>query len=307
MATQAHCAYAFECLAASFEHRQPLGLAHVEELWEQYHASDAEDAGDENEDHVDQEVDGEMGDAGAGAEQPATARPAAISRLLNKNSATSSSSSLPSTRSTGSSTPSRGSGPETPASSRSSLSSVGRGRREHPLFVTWNTLSKNGHKSLRGCIGTFEAQELEHGLRSYALTSAFEDTRFPPISSSELPSLSNHVTLLTNFSQPTKDPLDWTLGKHGLRISFSYQGRRYGSTYLPDVAKEQGWTKEETLVSLMRKGGWNGSSSSWMRTWRDGRGEIVRYEGKQVGLHYPEWREWREWVDKAGVKSKALN
>src|ERR1700710_2407907 len=99
--------------------------------------------------------------------------------------------------------------------------------------------------------------------------SAFEDTRFSPISASELPTLSNHVTLLTNFSQPTKDPMDWTLGKHGLRISFSHQGRRYGSTYLPDVAKEQGWTKEETLISLMRKAGWNGSSSSWMRTWRD--------------------------------------
>lgn len=40
-----------------------------------------------------------------------------------------------------------------------------------PLFVTWDTKSKNGHKSLRGCIGTFEAQELKDGLGSYALTS----------------------------------------------------------------------------------------------------------------------------------------
>jgi AMMECR1 domain-containing protein len=37
--------------------------------------------------------------------------------------------------------------------------------------VTWNTVSKHGHKSLRGCIGTFEAQELAEGLKSYALTS----------------------------------------------------------------------------------------------------------------------------------------
>jgi AMMECR1 domain-containing protein len=41
----------------------------------------------------------------------------------------------------------------------------------YPLFVTWNTLSSSGHKSLRGCIGTFEAQELAFGLKSYALTS----------------------------------------------------------------------------------------------------------------------------------------
>lgn len=273
-------------------------------------------------------------------EEPVTVRPAAISRLLNRDkSATSSSSSLPSTRSTTSSTRQSqkdGSGTATPASStssirsRSSLFSFARRRRDRsddfPLFVTWNTVSRSGYKNLRGCIGTFEPQELEYGLRSYALTrytfqpisirnvyyanashSAFEDVRFQPIPASLLPSLSNHVTLLTNFSQPTKDPMDWTLGTHGLRISFSANSRRYGATYLPDVAKEQGWTKEETLISLMRKAGWSGSSSSWLKTWRDGKGEIVRYEGKQVGLHYAEWREWRDWVDKEGFASKALN
>lgn len=102
--------------------------------------------------------------------------------------------------------------------------------------------------------------------------------------------------------------MDWTLGKHGLRISFNYHSRRYGSTYLPDVAKEQGWTKEETMVSLMRKAGWNGSSSAWQKTWRDGKGELVRYEGKQVGLRYDEWRDFKEWIDKEkGVTSKPLN
>lgn len=101
--------------------------------------------------------------------------------------------------------------------------------------------------------------------------------------------------------------MDWTLGKHGLRISFTNHGRRHGATYLPDVAREQGWTKEETLISLMRKAGWSGSSSSWQKTWRDGRGELVTYEGKQVGLQYAEWKAWRDWVDEQGVKAKALN
>jgi AMMECR1 domain-containing protein len=32
-------------------------------------------------------------------------------------------------------------------------------------------MSRSGHKSLRGCIGTFEEQELAEGLKSYALTS----------------------------------------------------------------------------------------------------------------------------------------
>ena len=42
---------------------------------------------------------------------------------------------------------------------------------EFPLFVTWNTISRSGNRSLRGCIGTFESQKIEDGLRSYALTS----------------------------------------------------------------------------------------------------------------------------------------
>lgn len=184
MATQAHCAFCFECLSANFEHRQPLGLAQLKELWQQHRMSKGDEVTDEDESHSEEEQedeDAEMPDADA--EEPPTARPAAISRLLNRDaSASSSSSSLPSTRSTASSTQSHktGSGTETPASStssiksRSSLFSFARRRRnkseEYPLFVTWNTVSRSGYKSLRGCIGTFEPQELEYGLKSYALT-----------------------------------------------------------------------------------------------------------------------------------------
>jgi len=179
MATQAHCAYAFECLAASFEHRQPLSLAQVEELWEQYNVNKAEDVDDEEEEdeELEGEEDADVIDEEADVPEPPPAKPAAISRLLNRgSSATSSSSSLPSTRSSNSSstTGSRSSGAETPSTSRSSLFSLGRSRRDisqhYPLFVTWNIIARGGYKSLRGCIGTFEPQELETGLRSYALT-----------------------------------------------------------------------------------------------------------------------------------------
>lgn len=98
--------------------------------------------------------------------------------------------------------------------------------------------------------------------------------------------------------------MNWTVGKHGIRISFNYHGRRYGATYLPDVAREQGWTKEEALVSLMRKAGWNGRKDEWRRV----QGlEIVRYEGEKVDLDYTEWRDWRDWVEAKGVGRKPLN
>ncbi|PPJ54951.1 hypothetical protein CBER1_08970 [Cercospora berteroae] len=299
MATQAHCAFCFDTLAASFERRKPLTLAQTEELWERYHASN-----DEEPSEVEDDDDAEMTDVDGDEAAPSATKRTAISRLLDREppkSAGSSSSSLPSAQSGSSGGSSKNaSGTATPASSMSSATDVTGGARkgeEHPLFITWNTVSRSGHKSLRGCIGTFEAQELEYGLRSYALTSAFEDTRFSPIPSSLLPSLSCEVTLLTNFSSPSSDPLAWILGKHGIRISFTYHGRRYGATYLPSVAVEQEWTKEETLISLMRKAGYHGSSSSWERVWRDGRGELVTYEGKKVALGYKEWKEWRDWAE----------
>lgn len=124
------------------------------------------------------------------------------------------------------------------------------------------------------------------------ILSAFDDTRFPPISLAELTSLSTSVTLLMAFT-PCSDPFDWEIGVHGIRISFSHNGKRYNSTYLPDVAFEQGWTREECLVSLMRKAGWTGRKTDW-RTVKAL--SVVRYEGKKASLDFKEWKKWRDWV-----------
>jgi len=297
MATQAQCAYCFECLSASLEKRKPLSLHQTEELWEQYESGAADD------ELAAAQLKAENGQANE------EGKPAAITRLLNPSTPSSSSSSI----SANSSTPSlSSSSTASKSSSQSSLFSLpkklSRGRKstsdeEHPLFITWNTVNSRGHKSLRGCIGTFEAQELDEGLRSYALTSAFEDTRFNPISARELPTLDVDVTLLTNF-EPIRDPMDWDLGTHGLRISFTHQNRRYGSTYLPDVAREQGWNKEETIVSLMRKAGWTGRASEW-RGVKDL--SVVRYQGYRESLEYSEWKEWRTWVQETGREGKGLD
>lgn len=90
----------------------------------------------------------------------------------------------------------------------------------------------------------------------------------------------------------------WELGKHGLRISFTHHSRRYGATYLPDVAREQGWTKEETITSLMRKAGWNGRRDEWRKV---GDLTVVRYQGRKVAMSYRQWRDWRDWVDESNL------
>ncbi|GAB1199052.1 hypothetical protein APSETT444_008386 [Aspergillus pseudonomiae] len=195
--------------------------------------------------------------------------------------------------------------------------------QQYPLFVTWNTVSRSGRKSLRGCIGTFEAQELAAGLESYAITSAFEDTRFTPIPAAAIPTLSCSLTLLGSF-EPCTNALDWTLGVHGIRISFINRGRRYGATYLPDVPVEQGWTKEQTLRSLMEKAGWDGGHESMTRRFLRGSSSgghtptsskpweqvsdfrVVKYQGLKASASYAEWQEWRQWVLSLGDGSEKL-
>lgn len=106
--------------------------------------------------------------------------------------------------------------------------------------------------------------------------------------------------------------MDWVLGTHGLRISFIHRGRRYGATYLPDVPVEQGWSKEETVESLMRKAGWDGSAGSVARRFLRGSSShnsssskpwdqvsdfrATRYQGLRASASYAEWQEWRDWV-----------
>ena len=48
----------------------------------------------------------------------------------------------------------------------------------YPIFVTW-TFTKDD--DLRGCIGTFAPNPLSKILGKYAMISAFQDSRFPPV------------------------------------------------------------------------------------------------------------------------------
>ncbi|CEL07459.1 Putative AMMECR1 family protein (AFU_orthologue; AFUA_3G09390) [Aspergillus calidoustus] len=321
MATPAHCFYCFESLAASYDGNDPISLTAVEELWERYEqfkklAALQED--DESPPLGGSEASGQQPGNASGQPDPRShnIKLPSIDRLQTQAASDGSVSTTPSAMSNKSSSSVFSSATTSSSVSSESDTPAGRQHRlseqKYPLFVTWNTLSKGGRKSLRGCIGTFEAQELSRGLKSYALTSAFDDTRFSPIPESLLPSLSCSLTLLGTF-EPCTNALDWTLGIHGIRISFIHRGRRYGATYLPDVPVEQGWTKEETVKSLMHKAGWDGPSESNTRRFLRGNnsGEhtnstkpwdqvsdfrTVKYQGLKSSASYAEWQEWRDWV-----------
>ena len=200
MANTAQCFYCFESLLASFNDREPVNLATVEALWEQHEQSkklsslrvaadsDSEDDDEEDEDEepgppqsVNDDDDGDARQSTHPTSRPKGLKLPSVNRLQSQVSSDSSSAATtPSATSITSSNSllSNSTTVTTPGGQAEIIASRKKPvSQRYPLFVTWNTLSRSGHKSLRGCIGTFEAQDLAAGLKSYSLTSY---VAFPP-------------------------------------------------------------------------------------------------------------------------------
>ncbi len=106
------------------------------------------------------------------------------------------------------------------------------------VFVT---LKKNGE--LRGCIGQFEPREpLWNVVQRMAIASATQDYRFPTVRADELKSIEIELSVLTPLRR-IKSIDEIELGKHGIYIR---KGSQAG-TFLPQVATETAWTKEQFL------------------------------------------------------------
>jgi uncharacterized protein (TIGR00296 family) len=161
-------------------------------------------------------------------------------------------------------------------------------KQKFPLFVTWKKKHHTGEWRLRGCIGTFSAKELHSGIKEYAKMSAFQDTRFSPIKSIEVPLLRCDVSLLTNF-EPAASVTDWEVGKHGITIDFTdpLTHREYGATYLPEVASEQGWDVETTLTELIHKSGYRGNINSSLMS----RIKVTRYQSSKSSCTYQQYQQ----------------
>jgi hypothetical protein len=114
------------------------------------------------------------------------------------------------------------------------------------MFVT---LTKRG--DLRGCMGHFDQDVPLYELAArQAVVSAVEDPRFPPVESSELQDIKIEISVLSP-PRPVASWRDIEVGKHGVILR---QGMR-GATFLPQVAPEQGWDREEMLTHLSLKAG----------------------------------------------------
>eukprot|EP00116_Pleurobrachia_bachei_P012154 sb/3472416/ len=67
---------------------------------------------------------------------------------------------------------------------------------------------------------------------------AIHDSRFNPISKSEISQLKVNVSLLVGF-EDGQNYLDWEVGTHGIKIEFPMGGSTRTATYLPEVAGER--------------------------------------------------------------------
>jgi AmmeMemoRadiSam system protein A len=111
---------------------------------------------------------------------------------------------------------------------------------------------------LRGCVGyVLPTVSVYRAVIETARAAAFEDNRFPPVTTEEAPHLAIELSVL---SHPRLiDPENIEIGRHGLLIQ--QHGRR--GLLLPQVPTERNWDRTIFLEQTCRKAGL--PADAWMK------------------------------------------
>lgn len=132
------------------------------------------------------------------------------------------------------------------------------------------------------------------------------------------------VSLLTDF-EDASSYLDWTIGVHGIYITFPHPSllvasqsessatpsplsssttlsssanptpsatskKTFSATYLPEVMPAQGWDKIEAVDSAIHKAGWSGRITEEIRR----SVKLRRYQSKACAVTWHDFAEWRK-------------
>ncbi len=120
------------------------------------------------------------------------------------------------------------------------------------VFVTLNNYPS---KTLRGCIGyPIGYEPLIDGVISSAVSAAFGDPRFQPLSTFELDKVIVEVTVLSPMIRldPSKSYVEQIkVGRDGLYVVCG----AYSGLLLPQVPVEWGWDEEAFLANVCHKAG----------------------------------------------------
>lgn len=114
------------------------------------------------------------------------------------------------------------------------------------IFVTLRAAGR-----LRGCIGLPEpVLPMAEAAWQAAQQAALEDPRFPPLTEGELPGLNVEVSILSPHEALGRIE-KFELGREGAVLDVA--GRR--ALFLPGVATETGWSRDEFFDHLAMKAG----------------------------------------------------
>jgi hypothetical protein len=141
-------------------------------------------------------------------------------------------------------------------------------QQERGVFVT---LKEKGE--LRGCIGLITARKpLYLAVRDAAALAALRDTRFSPVTQSELPELEYEISVLTPFHH-VADTKEIRIGRDGLlMIHDDAEG-----VFLPQVPVEERWDRKTYLEELGLKAG------LYRETWQDEATDIFAFSALVFG------------------------
>ncbi|MFC1808302.1 AmmeMemoRadiSam system protein B [Candidatus Omnitrophota bacterium] len=134
------------------------------------------------------------------------------------------------------------------------------------------TLHKNG--KLCGCIGNMIGRGPLHAtIRDMSIASSTQDHRFSSVKADELDDIDIEISVLSPMEK-IDDPDKIIMGKHGVMVR---EGIRSG-VYLPQVATETGWDRDEFMNSLcVYKAGIPATS------WKDGTCDIYIFSAEVFG------------------------
>jgi len=137
------------------------------------------------------------------------------------------------------------------------------------LFVT---LHKNGR--LRGCIGNIVGRKpLYQGVIDMAIAASTEDPRFPRLTKEEIDDIDIEISVLSPLKKITNTD-EIVMGTHGVMVKDFFRS----GVYLPQVATETGWSKEQFMNSLCgQKAGMD------PQAWKTGKCEIYIFTADVFG------------------------
>lgn len=143
--------------------------------------------------------------------------------------------------------------------------------KEKGAFVT---LHYKGN--LRGCIGNIIGRgPLYKTVRDMAIQSSTNDPRFSPVGKNELKDIDIEISVLSEPELET-DPNKIIMGKHGVIVKKGFQS----GVFLPQVATETGWSREEFLSKLCAH-----KAGLAPDAWKDPKTQLYTFSAEVFGEH----------------------